>query len=157
MHDKLNIKTCMVQLPAMNTTQFDWVLNKLPNKGRPMGKVYMPEVAARAIVFASKHNRREILVGFPSYKAIIGNKIAPWYADWVLSRNGYKGQQTTEPVDPDRKSNLWNAVAEDRGAYGNFGEEATNTSFTLWIAMNRNLVRSILVMAIIALLSYFIF
>ncbi|HYF67602.1 MAG TPA: SDR family oxidoreductase [Ohtaekwangia sp.] len=157
MHDKLNIKTCMVQLPAMNTTQFDWVLNKLPNKGRPMGKVYMPEVAARAIVFAAKHNRREILVGFPSYQAIIGNKIAPWYADWVLSRKGYKGQQTTEPVDPDRKNNLWNAVAEDRGAYGNFGDEATNKSFTLWIAMNRNLVRLTVLIAIIVLLSYFIF
>lgn len=157
MHDKLNIKTCMVQLPAMNTTQFDWVLNKLPNKGRPMGKVYMPEVAARAIVFASKHNRREILVGFPSYQAIIGNKIAPWYADWVLSRNGYNGQQTTEPVDPDRKNNLWNPIAEDRGAYGTFGNEATNTSFTLWLSMNRNLVRSILLIAIMIFLSYFIF
>src|SRR5690606_17936753 len=101
-HEKSSIKTSMVHLPAMNTTQFKWVLSKLPNKPRPMGKVYEPEVAARAIVFAASHNRRSIFVGFPTFKAIIGNKIAPWYADWVLARQGIKGQQTNEPDDPSR-------------------------------------------------------
>jgi short-subunit dehydrogenase len=144
MHDKSNIKTCMVQLPAMDTTQFGWVLNKLPNKTQPMGKVYTPEVAARAIVFAAKHNRREILVGFPSYKAIVGNKIAPWYADWVLARTGYKGQQTDEAADPNRKTNLWKSVGEDRGAYGGFKDVASNFSFTLWMSMNRGIFRSFL-------------
>ena len=142
MHDKSNIKTCMVQLPAMNTTQFGWVLNKLPHKPRPMGKVYQPEVAARAIVFAAAHNRREILVGYPSYEAIVGNKIAPWYADWVLSRTGYDGQQTSEPVDPSAKNNVWEPVGEDRGAYGNFAHIATDKSFTLWASMNRNMLRA---------------
>lgn len=74
----------MVQLPAINTTQFGWVLSKLPNKPRPMGKVYQPEVTAKAIVFAAEHNRRTVWVGYPTYEAIIGNKIAPWYADIVL-------------------------------------------------------------------------
>ena len=88
------------------------------------GKVYTPEAAARTIVFAASHNRREMLVGFPSYKAIIGNKIAPWYADWILGNKGYDGQQTEEPADPNRKNNLWEAVHEDRGAYGDFGKIA---------------------------------
>jgi short-subunit dehydrogenase len=140
-HDKSLIKTSMVQLPAMNTTQFGWVLSKLPNKSKPMGKVYQPEVAAKAIVFAAKHNRREVLVGFPTYKAIVGNKIAPWYADWVLSRQGYTGQQTDEPAAADRKHNLWSAVGEDRGAYGTFESVATRTSVTLWLAMHRTWVR----------------
>ncbi len=139
-HDNSKIKTSMVHLPAMNTTQFTWVLNKLPHKPRPMGKVYQPEVAARAIVFAAAHNRREIFVGFPTFKAIIGNKIAPWYADWVLSRQGYKGQQTKEPADPGREDNVWEPVPEDYGAYGEFGDIATNKSFTLWATMNRGLV-----------------
>jgi len=143
MHDKSNIKTCMVQLPAMNTTQFGWVLSKLPNKPRPMGKVYEPEVAARAIVFAAAHNRREILVGYPTYKAIIGNKIAPWYADYVLAKTGFDGQQTDEPAQPDRPNNVWAPVARDRGAYGEFGNIATDSSFTLWASMNRGLVRSL--------------
>ena len=105
-HDKSSIKTSMVQLPAVNTTQFGWVLSKLPNKPRPMGKVYKPEVAARAVVFAAAHNRRNVWVGYPTYQAILGNKIAPWLGDHVLAKNGYDGQQTTEPVQPDRKSNL---------------------------------------------------
>jgi len=141
LHEKSNIKTCMVQLPAMNTTQFGWVLSKVPNKPMPMGKVYQPEVAARAIVFAAMHNRREILVGFPTYKAIVGNKIAPWYADWVLSRQGIKGQQTDERAEPDRKNNLWYSVGEDRGAYGDFKDVAASGSITLWMSMHRGLVR----------------
>jgi short-subunit dehydrogenase len=154
MHDKSNIKTCMVQLPAMNTTQFGWVLSKLPNKTKPMGKVYKPEVAARAILFAAKQNRREIYVGFPSYKAIIGNKIAPWYADLVLSKQGFEGQQTDEPADPDRKNNLWEPVHEDRGVYGDFGAEAASRSFTLWVSMNRGWIRLIVALAIAGVLAY---
>lgn len=156
MHDKSKIKTCMVQLPALNTTQFGWVLSKLPNEPRPMGKVYQPEVAARAIVFAAAHNRREISVGFPTYYAIIGNKIAPWYADWVLSRDGFKGQQTNKPASPNRKDNVWQTVGEDRGAYGNFGDIAVDRSATLWLSMNRNLVRAaagLLVAGAVMLLS----
>jgi hypothetical protein len=131
----------MVQLPAMNTTQFGWVLSKVSNKPMPMGKVYQPEVAAKAIVFAARRNRREILVGFPTYKAIIGNKIAPWYADWVLARQGIKGQQTGESAEPYSKHNLWYPVGEDRGAYGDFKDVAADKSLTLWISMNRGMAR----------------
>ena len=152
LHQKSSIKVCMVQLPAMNTTQFGWVLSRLPKKPRPMGKVYQPEVAARAIVFAAQHNRRSVWVGFPTYKAIIGNKIAPWYADWVLSRNGIKGQQTDEPEDPNRKNNVWQPVPEDRGPYGDFENIATNHSFTLWVSMNRAWVRICLLIIVAMIL-----
>ena len=152
LHQKSSIKICMVQLPAMNTTQFGWVLSRLPKKPRPMGKVYQPEVAARAIVFAAQHNRRSVWVGFPTYKAIIGNKIAPWYADWVLSRNGIKGQQTDEPEDPNRKNNVWQPVPEDRGPYGDFENIATNHSFTLWVSMNRAWVRICLLIIVAMIL-----
>lgn len=137
LHDKSRIKTCMVQLPALNTTQFGWVKSKLPNKPRPMGKVYQPEVAAEAILFAASHNRRQIIVGYPAYEAIYGNMIAPWYADIVLAETGYDGQQTEIIADPERKDNVWEPVAEDRGAYGEFGEIAHNRSLTLWASMNR--------------------
>lgn len=110
MHEKSNIKTCMVQLPGVNTTQFGWVLSKLPNNPKPMGKVYKPEVAARAIVFAASYNRREILVGFPTFQAVIGNKIAPRMGDWVLSKKGFKDQQTNEPVSPYRQNNVWEPI-----------------------------------------------
>lgn len=138
MHDKSNIKTCMVQLPGVNTTQFGWVLSKLPNKPKPMGKVYQPEVAAKAIVFAAAHNRREIFVGYPTFEAILGNRIAPWLGDFVLSKTGYKGQQTSEPVEAGRKDNVWEPVPEDRGAHGDFDHIAATKSYTLWASMNRD-------------------
>ena len=152
MHDKSNVHLCMVQLPAMNTTQFGWVLSKLPNKPRPMGKVYQPEVAARAIVFAASHRRRTVWVGYPTYEAIIGNKIAPWYADRVLAKTGVDGQQTDEPASPDRKNNVWEPVGEDRGAYGDFKNISHNKSFTLWAGMNRNIIRGVAGLALGALI-----
>ena len=154
MHDKSNIKTCMVQLPAMNTTQFGWVLSRLPNKPRPMGKVYDPEVAARAIVYAASHNRREIYVGYPTFKAIYGNKIASWYADYVLAKTGFDGQQTGEPVAPGRVNNVWEPVHEDRGAYGEFAPVSHKKSFTLWVSLHRNLVRTIAGVAAAGLVVY---
>lgn len=153
MHDGSKIKTCMVQLPAMNTTQFGWVLSKLPNKPKPVGKVYQPEVAARAIVYAAAYNRREIYVGFPTFKAIYGNKVAAWYADQVLATMGYEGQQTDVPVSHNRKNNVWEPVPEDRGAYGDFADVAVNKSFTLWVSLNRNLVRVVAGVAAIGLLA----
>jgi short-subunit dehydrogenase len=150
MHDNSNIKTCMVQLPGLNTTQFGWVLSRLPNKPKPMGKVYQPEVAARAIVYAAAHNRREIFVGFPTFQAIIGNKIAPWLGDFVLSKKGYKGQQTDVPVEADRKNNVWEPVPGDRGAHGDFHKDAKSSSFTLWASMNRGIVSAVATIAAIA-------
>ncbi|GAA0564217.1 NADP-dependent 3-hydroxy acid dehydrogenase YdfG [Chitinophaga japonensis] len=136
LHDKSNIKICMVQLPAMDTTQFGWVLSRLPNKPKPMGKIYRPEVAARGIVYAATHDLREIFIGYPTYKAIIGDKIAYWYADMILARTGFKDQQTDEPKSPDRKNNLWEPVHEDRGIYGGFGKLAHKQSYTLWLTMH---------------------
>lgn len=153
MHDNSNIKTCMVQLPGVNTTQFGWVLSRLPNKPKPMGKVYQPEVAARAIVFAAAHNRREIFVGFPTFQAIIGNKIAPWLGDFVLSKNGYKGQQTNVPVEADRKNNVWEPVHEDRGAHGDFHKKAKTHSITLWASMNRGVIGTLAGIAAVCLLA----
>jgi hypothetical protein len=88
------------------------------------------------------HNRREIFVGFPTWKAIIGDKLAAWYADIVLAKNGYSGQQTNEPAPATRQDNLWKPVTGDRGAYGDFTSIAADRSFTLWLSINRRLLRS---------------
>jgi NAD(P)-dependent dehydrogenase (short-subunit alcohol dehydrogenase family) len=140
LHDNSHIRTCMVQLPAMNTTQFGWVLSRLPRKPRPMGKIYQPEVAARAILFAAGHNRRSIWVGSTTYKAILGNKLSPSIADRTLAREGYAGQQTEIRESPDRENNVWEPIRTDRGTHGEFDAVATNNSVTLWAAMHRNLL-----------------
>lgn len=134
LHDKSNVKISTVELPALNTTQFGFVKSRLPMKPKPMGTIYQPEVAARAIVYAAEHNKRELMLGFSTLKAIIGNKIAPWYADRVLAKNGFEGQQTDEPEDPNRKHNLWEPLPGDHGAHGRFDDQAKPVSTQFWIA-----------------------
>ena len=147
LHDKLNIRTCMVQLPAMNTTQFGFVRNKLPRKPRPMGMIYQPEVAARAVVFVTENDRREIYVGIPTVEAIVGNKLVPGFADWKLSQSGYEGQMTDEPEDPNRRDNLWEPIPGDHGAHGPFTEKSYSFSPQLWVSKNRGLVAGVLSVA----------
>ncbi|MFD2999576.1 SDR family oxidoreductase [Pontibacter toksunensis] len=138
MHDNSNVKVTMVQLPAMNTTQFGFVKTRLPNKPKPMGKIYQPEVAAKVIVYAAEHERREYRVGYPTLQAIIGNKIAPWFADYVLAKNGIEGQQTDVPEDPNRKHNLYEPIPGDHGAHGTFDDQATYSSPQVWLSLHRD-------------------
>jgi hypothetical protein len=139
-HDKSNIKISMVQLPAMNTTQFGFVKSKLPRKPRPMGTIYEPEIAAEVIEYASHHNRREIFVGGPTFKAILGDKVAPWYADHVLAESGVEGQMTDEPEDANRKDNLWQPLPGDHGAHGPFGNMSKKFSIQAWMDTHRSTV-----------------
>jgi short-subunit dehydrogenase len=97
LHDNSNVKVTTVQMPAMNTPQFDWMRNKLPNKPRPMGTIYQPETAARMVYYAAYHPEREYKIGFSTMQAIIGNKLFPVAGDWVLAKNGYNGT-TNQPA-----------------------------------------------------------
>ena len=138
LHDKAQVRMTMVQLPAMNTPQFSWVKSRLPNKPQPVPPIYQPEVGAEAILFAAHHDRREMYVGYPTVEAIVGDKIAPGFADKYLAKNGYDAQQTSEPVEPDRRDNLWEPVPGDHGAHGEFDERASASSPQLWANVNRN-------------------
>jgi len=136
-HDNSNVHVTMVQLPAMNTPQFSWVKSRLPRKPQPVPPIYQPEIGAEAVLFAAHNDRREMYVGYPTVEAIIGDKIAPGFTDWYLARNGYDAQQTDEPVEPDRRDNLWEPVPGDHGPYGTFGDRASSSSPQLWISKNR--------------------
>jgi NAD(P)-dependent dehydrogenase (short-subunit alcohol dehydrogenase family) len=136
-HDKSNVRVTMVQLPAMNTPQFSWVKSRLPRKPQPVPPIYQPEIGADAVHFAAHNDRREMYVGYPTVEAIIGDKIAPGFADWYLARSGYDAQQTDEPVEPDRRDNLWEPVPGDHGAHGTFGDRASTSSPQLWVSKNR--------------------
>ncbi len=136
-HDRSRIRVTSVQMPALNTPQFRWVLSRLPRKGQPVPPIFQPEVAARAIVWAATHDRREVLVGWPAFKAVWGNKFFPGLGDWYLGRAGYDAQQTDEPRDPDRPHNLWEPVDQhsDYGAHGVFDDRARDWSWHLWLTM----------------------
>ena len=130
-HDKSNVQLSMIQLPAMNTTQFGFVKSRLPNKPKPMGTIYEPEVAARAIFDIAVHPEREVYVGYPTVQAIVGDKFIPGLLDHYLARTGYKGQQTDEPAE-ERKDNLWEPIPGDHGAHGSFAAKSWSFSPKLW-------------------------
>jgi NAD(P)-dependent dehydrogenase (short-subunit alcohol dehydrogenase family) len=136
-HDHSKIIATMVQMPALNTPQFDWCKSRLPHKAQPVPPIYQPEVAAEAIVFASKSNRRELYVGLPTVIAIVGNKLFPRLGDYYLGKTGVKGQQTAEKDDPDKPNNLYKPVGGDPGAHGRFDARARSFSWQFWLDKNR--------------------
>ena len=130
LHDDSPVKLTMIQLPAVNTPQFDWVKSKLPNRAQPVPPIYQPEVVADAVVWCSERTKRELFLGLPSAITIWGNKALPNVGDHYLADTGFKSQQTDVPEDPDRPDNLWEPVdAEvDHGCHGRFDERAIGTS-----------------------------
>lgn len=132
-HTESNVQLTMVQMPALNTPQFGWVRSRLPRKAQPVPPIYQPEVAARAIVLAATHERREMYVGYPTVLAIVGDKLAPWLGDWYLGQTGVGSQMLDEPEDPDRPDNLFDVLDEDEdyGAHGTFDDRASASALTL--------------------------
>ena len=138
LHDKSGVTLTMVQMPAMNTPQFEWVKNLLPNKPQPVPPIYQPEVAAEAVYWAAHHHRREIFVGASTDIAVLGNKLFPQIGDWYLGRTGFQSQQRpNQPKDKDAPGNLWEALPGDRTAHGPFDDKAKTFSPQLWLSLNR--------------------
>ncbi|MDT0651027.1 SDR family oxidoreductase [Autumnicola edwardsiae] len=137
LHDDINVNLSIVHLPAMDTTQFGWVKSRFDKKPKPMGKIFQPEVAARAIVDVCNTGQRLRMVGFSTVKTIWGNKLVPEYLDYFMAKNGISGQLTSEPEDPDRENNLWKPVPGDQGTYGSFSEKAQNYSLYDKLVENR--------------------
>ena len=138
LHDKSNVHITMVQLPGVNTTQFNWCRSKLPKHPMPVPPIYQPEIPAEAVYWASHHPRRELWVGYSSVQAILGNKLAPSFADWYLAKTGFSGQQMqNRPVSRDRPDNLYEPVQNKAATHGIFDAQAKTTSPQLWAATHR--------------------
>jgi short-subunit dehydrogenase len=144
-HEGSRVRVTMLQMPALNTPQFDWCRTHMARRPRPVPPIFAPEVAARAIVWAAHHRRRELYVGLPSLRAIWAQKVIPGLLDRYLARFGYSSQQTVEPVDPARPDNLWQTVPGDHGAAGRFGKQARPASQQLWLTTHRSWIGSITV------------
>jgi NAD(P)-dependent dehydrogenase (short-subunit alcohol dehydrogenase family) len=133
LHDHSGVQTTMVQMPALNTPQFGWVRSRLPRKAQPVPPIYQPEVAARLIYSAAhRPQRREWYGAWSVVKAVVGNKLAPSYADRYLAKHGYEAQQYDGRKDPGRPDNLYQPVPGDHGAHGAFDNRARNWSAEAW-------------------------
>ncbi|HZC25725.1 MAG TPA: SDR family oxidoreductase [Actinopolymorphaceae bacterium] len=145
LHDRSRVRVTMVQLPAVNTPQFDWVRSRLRHQAQPVPPIYQPEVAARAIVHAADHpRRREYWVGISTVGTIVADKIAPGVLDRYLARTGYSSQQTDSPHDPRLPGNLVepadDETGEDHGAHGRFDEQAHGRSPQVWASQHHGLI-----------------
>jgi short-subunit dehydrogenase len=154
-YQKSKVVATMVQMPALNTPQFGWCKSKMPNKAQPVPPIYQPEVAARAILFASKNKRREIFVGLSTVIAIEGNKLLPGLGDFYLGKTGVKSQQTGQKENPHRPDNLYEPVAGDPGAHGTFDGRATSSSLELWTDLHRDWVIGGILACSVAILGAF--
>jgi hypothetical protein len=139
LHERSQVNVTMVQMPAVNTPQFSWVLSRLPRHAKPVPPIYQPEVAARGIVFAADHpRRREYWVGGTTAATIVANAIAPGLLDRYLARTGFQAQQTDEPKPADQPANLWEPAdgvdGHDYGSHGVFDQVALARSPQQWAA-----------------------
>ena len=128
LHDRSNVRVTMVQLPAVNTPQFDWVRSRLPGRPRPVPPIYQPEVAAAAVAWAAVHAPREIKVGASTLLAVYATRVVPGLVDRYLARTGWKSQQTSEPAEAHRPDNLDRPLPGDHGAHGRFDRRAHDRS-----------------------------
>jgi NAD(P)-dependent dehydrogenase (short-subunit alcohol dehydrogenase family) len=136
-HERSNVRLTMVQLPALNTPQFGWSRSHMPRRAQPVPPIYQPELAADAVVWASRHPRREVNVGGPTTATILAQKLWPWVLDRYLGKTGYDAQQTDQPDDPNRADNLFSPVPLDPGAHGNFDDRSHGRSIQWWITKHR--------------------
>ena len=145
LHEKSGIHNTMVQMPAVNTPQFSWVINRLPHHAQPVPPIYQPEYAARAVLYAADHpRRREYWVGTSTLGTLAGNAIAPGILDRYLAKTGFSSQQTKQKDRPDAPENLWDPAdgehGRDFGAHGAFDDKAISTDPQLWASHHHGLL-----------------
>jgi NAD(P)-dependent dehydrogenase (short-subunit alcohol dehydrogenase family) len=139
LHEHSGVAITMVQLPALNTPQFRWLLSRMPRQAQPVPPIYQPELAARAVLRAADHpHRREYWVGGSTVATLLANAVAPGLLDRYLARTGVRSQQTDDPRRPDQPANLWQPAdgrgGDDFGTHGAFDDRSTERSVQQWIA-----------------------
>ena len=145
LHDESNVNVTMVQMPAVNTPQFSWVLSRLPRRAQPVPPIYQPEFAARGVLFAAEHpQRREYWVGTSTMATLAVNAIAPGVLDRYLGKTGFSSQQASEPQSPDAPVNLWDPAdgidGKDFGSHGVFDDQSHGDDPQLWLSHHHRLI-----------------
>jgi NAD(P)-dependent dehydrogenase (short-subunit alcohol dehydrogenase family) len=142
------VRVTRVDLPGVNTPQFDWVLNKMPKKPQPVAPVYAPALMGQAIVHAAEHPRRRAWwVGLPTVYTVLGNEVWPQFMDWYLARTGESGQLTEEDRPAGSPSNLWEPQdgldGRDFGAEGRFGDQQWTRDPQIWASRHHGALAAV--------------
>lgn len=143
LHANSNVRISMVNLPGVNTTQFEWTKNRMPHKPRPTGAIFQPEVAADAIAWTIDHDRRQVNVGWPTVEAVVGEKFIPGTLDHYLAHAAWEGAQLPEPADLNHQDNFWHPLPGDHGSHGPFDAQAHSHSTQLWATKHRGMLAAL--------------
>ncbi|MCU1670173.1 MAG: short-chain dehydrogenase/reductase [Blastococcus sp.] len=159
LHEKSNVRVTMVQMPAVNTPQFSWVLSRLPRHPQPVPPIYQPETVAEMVLFAADHpRRREYWVGSSTTATLVANALAPGLLDRYLARTGFDSQQTDQPHDPDAPANLFSPAdgdgGHDFGAHGEFDSRSRTWDPQLWASRHHGTLAAAGAAAATALLTW---
>jgi NADP-dependent 3-hydroxy acid dehydrogenase YdfG len=136
LHDRSRVRVTMVQLPAVNTPQFEVVRNRLDAHASPVPPVYQPETIADGVLWAAERAPREPWIGWSTLKAIVGHRVIPGLLDRYLARMAWDAQTTQVAPKPTR-DNVDAPLPGDRGARGIFGDVARRWSLELWLRKHR--------------------
>lgn len=142
-HERSDVRITAVHMPAVNTTQFTWTKNKMPNRARPTGTIFQPEIAADAILFATEHERRDMMVGYTTVEATVGQKFVPGWLDRYLAKVAWDGSMLPEPRDPQQADNFWDPLPGDHGAHGPFDSLSLQFSPELWATKYRGVLAGV--------------
>jgi NAD(P)-dependent dehydrogenase (short-subunit alcohol dehydrogenase family) len=138
-HNKSKVTLSEVDMPAMNTIQFNWVKSQLPHHPQPVPTIFQPETCARAVADVADHPRRRSWIGEPTVMTVLGNRFVGRFLDSYLAKAAYSGQQAPDKTEPMLPANLYEPVAGDQGARGIFSDQAKETSPQIWYTQHRTL------------------
>ena len=148
LREKSNVHVTMVQMPAVNTPQFSWVLSRLPRHPQPVPPIYQPETVAKMVLYAADHpQRREYWVGSSTALTLVANALAPGLLDRYLARTGFDSQQTSQPSSPTAPENLFEAAdgdgGQDFGAAGEFEDRAHSWDPQMWASRHHRALAAV--------------
>lgn len=129
LYEHSKIRLTMVQLPAVNTPQFDWARNKFDRKVAPVAPIFQPETIADAVLRGVEETPREYWLGYSTLKAIVAQMLIPSFVDRFLADKGKSSETSKQPSDPDRPDNLFEAGRGDPGAHGRFDDRSSRRAF----------------------------
>jgi len=90
MHENSRVQIAMVQMPGLNTPQFEWARNKFAWAMRPVPPVFQPEVAASAIFKVAQKPVRELWVGSSTVQSIVGQFLFPGFLDRLMVKKAWE-------------------------------------------------------------------
>jgi short-subunit dehydrogenase len=135
-HDGSHVHITVVQMPALNTPQFSWCKSNMHRKAQPVPPIFQPEVGAEAVYWAAHQRHREVFVGWPTARAIWGQRFLPGVLDHLAARLAWDGQMYDGAQDPNRPVDLYQPVPGHQGAHGAFDDRAQWSSWEAQLTMH---------------------